>query len=90
MIQTKWIDITSKRTAIQTILTHKPDTAKEYQLEKLFEIEPKVNKILINDPSFYDTISYFKMREIKDSQDAFLMELEDTNEKINKISKEIV
>ena len=89
-IQTKWIHITSKRTAIQTLLTHKPDSSKEYELEKLFEIEPKVNKMIINDLSYYDTISYFKMREIKNSQDAFLMELEDINQKTDKISKEIV
>jgi hypothetical protein len=62
VIREKWADLTSKRTALQTILVAKPDAAKEAQLEKDFEIEGRVNEVLSQNPTYYDNLSYFKMK----------------------------
>jgi len=74
-IREKWLELTGKRTAMQTILLQNPDPEKEAKLDKEFEIEPRVTGIISNNPVEYDTISYFKMREIADEQMAVLKEL---------------
>ena len=71
-IHQKWIELTGKRTAIQTLLLQNPDPAKEAALEKAFEIEPRITA-LVKD---FDDLSYFKMKEVKEVQEAILKELE--------------
>ena len=71
-IKEKWIELTGKRTAIQTLLLQNPDAAKEAALEKAFEIEPQVLAL----PSEFDDLSYFKMKEALQEQEAVLKGLD--------------
>ena len=72
-IQEKWLELTGKRTAMQTLLMQNPDPIKEAELEKQFEIEPRVAELAID----FDDISYFKMKELKETQEDILSKLDD-------------
>ena len=71
-IQDKWIELTGKRTAMQTLLVQSPDPDKEAELEKQFEIEPRVSELITD----FDDVSYFKMKELKDTQEDILSKLD--------------
>lgn len=73
-IKEKWIELTGKRTAMQTLLLQNPDAAKEAALEKAFEIEPRVVAL----PTEFDDLSYFKMKEVAEEQEAVLKGLDGT------------
>jgi hypothetical protein len=75
-IREKLTKLTDKRIATQTILVEYPDSEKEIELEKQSEIEQKVNKIIVNNSTYYDTLSYFKLRELAEEQDLILKELD--------------
>lgn len=74
-IQDKWIELTGKRTAIQTLLVQSPDPAKEAELEKQFEIEPRVLELTTD----FDDVSYFNMKELIKTQEEILSSLEGIN-----------
>ena len=49
-----------------------PDPVKEAELEKQFEIEPRVSELTTN----FDDVSYFKMKELKETQEDILSKLD--------------
>jgi len=61
-LQEEWSKTTSKRTALETLLLQTPDPKKDAVVEKINSIEQKVLDIIKNDPTYYDNITYFKMR----------------------------
>jgi hypothetical protein len=75
-IREKNTRLSDKRIAMQTILTQHPDSEKEAEIELQFETEQKADKIIVNNPTYYDSLSYFKLKGLIKEQDIILKELD--------------
>jgi hypothetical protein len=61
-LQEEWLKITAKRTALETLLIQNPDPKNERIIEEINNIEQRVLDITKNNSTYYDNITYFKMR----------------------------
>ena len=89
-IRDRWTSLSSKRIAIQTILSQRPDAEKEATLESLFGVEIRVSEIIVNSPTSYDTLSYFQMKELRKKQENMINEFALIDIAVGQMSKEIV
>jgi hypothetical protein len=74
-IQEQWLQLTEKRTALQTLLVQSADPEKEKMVGKISDIESNVVDNIRTNPVYFDGLSYFEMRREQEEQEKVLKEL---------------